>query len=168
MPASQRAHEDGRLLRLPQELASQVWRSLNCISSCHNLIATSKLTQALMGPAVGSVEFTLKGEDNEPFRGLHPSIQPRIITIKAALAEEQSVSEQEYGSYDQSECHVALCSFVPAFVSSPHFRHLEELALKVCLFVSTCSTAYVRVCHGTLTDLTVATEHGKGRNTLSM
>jgi hypothetical protein len=123
------------LLELPPELAAKVWRLIHCSKSFHNLMATSQRTQALMAPAVNSLEFTLQGHHNDPLRGLHPSIQPSIITIKAALAENQSLGDRDLGAYDRSESQAAFRQFLPAFISSPHFRHLEKLKIKVCLFL---------------------------------
>jgi hypothetical protein len=136
MPNTQPEHEDrSKLLELPPELAGKVWRLIHCSKSFHNLMATSQRTQALMGPAVSSLEFTLKGDHNEPLRGLHPSIQPSIITIKTALAENQSLGDRDHGAYARSGCQAAFRQFLLAFISSPHFRHLEKLKIKVCLFL---------------------------------
>jgi hypothetical protein len=67
---------------------------------------------------------------------LHPSIQPSVITIKAALApEDQPVDDSDHGAWDRSACHAAFGLFVPTFISSPHFKQLEEVKIKVCLCV---------------------------------
>jgi hypothetical protein len=136
MSASQPRHnDDSPLLELPQELSCKVWRELDCSKACHNLMVTSQRTQALMGPAVSSLEFTLQPGNNQWFRGLHPTIQPSFITIKAPLAEEQSLNPRDHGAYDRSACHAAFRLFVLTFISSPHFRQLDEVIIKVCLCV---------------------------------
>jgi hypothetical protein len=122
------------LLDLPAELARQVWQGIDTSTSCHNVMATSKGVQALMAPAVDSLEFTLQPQLNQqPFRGLHPNIQPQRTTIKAAVGEEPE--EMDYGSYDKSGCHASFGLFVLAFVSSPHFGRLEEVHIQVCICV---------------------------------
>jgi hypothetical protein len=125
------------LLELPADLACKVWQGVDSSASYHNLMATSKAAQALMGPAVSSLEFTLQAQPSQqPLRGLHPTVQPQRITIKAEADEQPD----DY-CYDNSG-HASFGLFVLAFASSPHCGRLEEVHIEVCNKVHMC-TCYI-------------------------
>jgi hypothetical protein len=116
---------------LPPELAGCVWTALRCQKddARKNLFATSRSLQTLLSPSVTALEFKLRqGNDQQYFRGLQPAVQPRRMTVTAAV---YSMYDDEYGAYDAPGCHAALCQFIPALSLSPHANRLEHLALKV-------------------------------------
>jgi hypothetical protein len=87
--------------------------------------------QTLLGPAVSSLEFTLrhKQDDHLFFQGLHPGVQPKQITVAAVPP---SVVRGRHGAYAAPECHAALVQFISALSSSSHRGCLEQLCFKVC------------------------------------
>jgi hypothetical protein len=120
-----------RLLELPADLACQVWQEIDSSTACYNLMATSKGIQALMGPAVWSLEVTLTKPSDSPFRGLHPSIQPQHLTVKAAPPVDEADTEDHMGSDWRLHCDPRLHQFILSCKDSQHLRRLHTLRLVV-------------------------------------
>jgi hypothetical protein len=123
---------------LPTALAEQIWDSLSC-SARQNLLATSRSLQAVFGSVVSSVDFTLPEDSGsgDPFRGLHPSIKPTRVAVKAVPSADLEDPDNHMGSFDSPcEDHPGLLQFISHSRDSQHLARLEFLVVAVSILLA--------------------------------
>jgi hypothetical protein len=109
---------------LPSEAAEAVWAALDYDRAARKgLYTASRSLRALFASSITGPQFNLQADNRSSiFKGLHPGVQPRRLTVRAPNDEE--------GNCQDGRLH----DFFSAFMSSPHYMsgRLEQLHIQVC------------------------------------